>query len=142
MIHRLPRRMPGMIPCSNIAYTASRPISNRRAISGTVMRLLRDVDIPSLGHPELRSATGSDMKLLARVLCCWVHQFRDACGSDLLQHGGQRDSAMPRVLPAAPDRHVFASQASRCGTVHFCLAFQADQSEESSCASRRGKGYK
>ena len=41
-----------MIPCSSIAYTATRPISNRSAISGTEMRLLsRPVGV-SLGCSE------------------------------------------------------------------------------------------
>src|ERR1019366_2963639 len=37
MIHRRPRRLAGMMPCSSIAYTARRPMSRRRAISSTVI---------------------------------------------------------------------------------------------------------
>ena len=68
MIHRLPRRMPGMIPCSNIEYTASRPISNRREISDTDMRGAEGVNGHFDGNPEFDSATGSDMALLARSI--------------------------------------------------------------------------
>jgi hypothetical protein len=41
---------------------------------------------------------------------------------------------MPRLLPDVQDRHVFACRAYRCGTREYCLAFPADQSDESSCA--------
>src|SRR5579872_366228 len=56
MIHRRPRRMAGIIPCSNIAYTARRPMSNRPAISDTVMRPLRGL--------ESQLISGLDMALL------------------------------------------------------------------------------
>ena len=39
------------------------------------------------------------------------------------------------------DRHVFASKRLFGELAHFCLAFQADQSDESSCANRARKGY-
>src|ERR1700680_3353313 len=41
---------------------------------------------------------------------------------------------MPCLLPDAQDHHVFTYRAYRCGTRKYCLAFPADQSDESSCA--------
>src|SRR4051812_10667408 len=67
MIHRRPRRMPGIIPCSNIAYTARRPTPRQRAISGTEMRLLRRPAEASLECPELTSGSGSGIGVLSRV---------------------------------------------------------------------------
>src|ERR1017187_8067383 len=63
MIHRRPRRTPGMIPCSNIAYTARRPMFNRRAISSTDMRLLGES-----GNPSALDCVLSAMALLAVIL--------------------------------------------------------------------------
>jgi hypothetical protein len=121
MIHRRPSRIPGSIPCSSIAYTAKRPISSRRAISSTEMRLLRDVDSAWLGCPELSSSAGSGVVLPSRVLCCWVLRFRR------------------RMLLDAQHRHVFASWLAICGIREFRLAFQASQSDESSCANQAQK---
>src|SRR5260370_11516751 len=94
MIHRRPRRMPGMVPCSNIAYTASRPTSSCRAISGTEIRLLRGHGCKSVG-----SLARSDLGI---AVCSPV--------------GGLSGKLL-----------------------NFCLAFQADRSDESSCANQAQK---
>src|ERR1700728_828368 len=57
MIQRRPSRMPGMMPCSNIAYTAIRPMPNRCAISGTVRR----ADLASSCCLETESLSRLDM---------------------------------------------------------------------------------
>ena len=46
---------------------------------------------------------------------------------------------LPRVRRAAHDRHVFACRRIFVKPLHFGLAFQADQSDESSCANRAQK---
>jgi hypothetical protein len=41
----------------------------------------------------------------------------------------------------AHNRRVFACSADFPETAYFCLAFQADQSDESSCANQARKGH-
>jgi hypothetical protein len=40
-----------------------------------------------------------------------------------------------------PNRHVFAWWLFRQAIVHFSVAFSIDQSDQSSCAKQRRKGY-
>ena len=64
-----------MIPCSNIAYAATRPIPNLRAISSTDMRLLWDADGAPLRRSKLGSAAGSDMGQRLVFCVVWFFSF-------------------------------------------------------------------
>jgi hypothetical protein len=100
-----------MIPFSNIAYTARRPTSSRRAISGTEMRLLRRSSGASVEGSEVKFGSGSGIGYL-------------------LAGAGTRLIAM-----CSPAALIIRKQFT------FCLAFAGDPSDESSCANRARKGY-
>src|SRR6266849_9792405 len=103
-----------MIPSSNIAYTARRPTFSRCAISGTEIRLLSRSNGVSLGCME--SVSGSDI---------WGYFLGSL----------RTENTRPRwqtVLPQLHDRHVFAFRRIATASGHYCLAFPANRSDESS----------
>jgi len=80
-------------------------MSNRRAISGTEMRLLSRSAGVSVGCPQLEALSGSDI---------WVYFARQL-------QDEKRFPAMADLRPAVQDRHVFASRRMVAERVTFPL---------------------